>query len=48
VRERTAYVTDPDYDGRRFRALATRFGVMRVWQSSSGGYELHHAALSAG
>jgi hypothetical protein len=45
VRERTAYVTDPEYDARRFHALTSRFGGVRVWQSSGGSYELHHAQL---
>jgi hypothetical protein len=43
--ERTAYVSEPEFDARRFWALARRFGARRVWVSSNGNYELYHARL---
>ncbi len=47
VRERTAYVKDPEFDSRRFEALRDHFRAARVWTSSLGGFELYHAIAAA-
>jgi hypothetical protein len=45
VNESTAYMLDPDFDARRFRALSNRFPAKKVWTSSRGNYELYHARI---
>lgn len=45
LREPTAYVTDPDWDRKRFEAVRTRFSARQVWVSSGGGYELWNARV---
>lgn len=45
LHEPTAYVTDRDWDRKRFDAVRARFGGRREWVSSGGAYELWHATV---
>lgn len=47
LHEPTAYVTDRDWDRKRFDAVRARFGGRREWVSSAGAYELWHATVGA-
>jgi hypothetical protein len=43
LREKSAYVRDPDHDSKRFEAAAARFKPVLAWRSSEGSFEMWHA-----